>query len=63
VHEAAYTEQGARRSYRIGAALSRLRLASADELRALPSPPTAADLFVLVDCVIAFTRAGITGST
>jgi hypothetical protein len=64
VHWAAYPEQGrARRSYRIGAALSRQRLASADELRALPSPPTAADLLVLVDCVIAFTRAGIAGST
>jgi len=34
-----------------------------DELRALPSPPTAADLLALVDRVIAFTNAGITGST
>jgi AcrR family transcriptional regulator len=34
-----------------------------DELRALPSPPTAADLLALVDRVIIFTRAGIAGST
>ena len=34
-----------------------------DELRALPAPPTAAGLLALVDRVIAFTRAGITGST
>jgi len=34
-----------------------------DELRALPSPPTAAGLLVLVDRVIAFTRAGIAGSS
>jgi hypothetical protein len=33
-----------------------------DELRALPAPPTAADLLALVDRVIAFTKAGITGS-
>jgi len=32
-----------------------------DELRALPSPPTAAGLLALVDRVIAFTRAGIAG--
>jgi hypothetical protein len=34
-----------------------------DELRALSSPPTVADLLGLVDRVIAFTRAGIAGST
>jgi len=33
-----------------------------DELRALPSPPTAAGLVALVDRVIAFTHAGIAGS-
>jgi AcrR family transcriptional regulator len=33
-----------------------------DELRALPSPPTAAGLLGLVDRVIAFTRAGIVGA-
>ena len=33
-----------------------------DELRARPSPPTAAGLLALVDRVIAFTRAGISGS-
>ena len=34
-----------------------------DELRALPAPPAAAGLLALVDRVIAFTRAGIAGST
>lgn len=34
-----------------------------DEFHGLPSPPTAADFLTLVDQVIAFTRAGITGST
>jgi AcrR family transcriptional regulator len=34
-----------------------------DEARALPSPPTAAGLRALVDRVIAFTCAGIDGST
>src|SRR5207302_1712199 len=34
-----------------------------EESRALPSPPTAAGLLALVDRVIAFTRAGIDGST
>jgi AcrR family transcriptional regulator len=33
-----------------------------DELRALPSPPTAARLLALVDHVIAFTHAGISSS-
>jgi hypothetical protein len=33
-----------------------------DELRALPSPPTAAGLLALVDRVIAFTRAGISST-
>jgi len=33
-----------------------------DELRALPSPPTAAGLLALVDRVIAFTDAGIRSS-
>lgn len=34
-------------------------LYEADEARALPSPPDAADLLALVDRVIAFTRAGV----
>jgi AcrR family transcriptional regulator len=34
-----------------------------DEARALSSPPKAADLLALVDRVIAFTRAGIDGSS
>lgn len=34
-------------------------LYEADEARALPSPPNAADLLGLVDRVIAFTRAGV----
>jgi AcrR family transcriptional regulator len=33
-----------------------------DELRALPSPPTAAGLLALVDRVVAFTRAGISST-
>jgi hypothetical protein len=33
-----------------------------DELRAVPSPPTAAHLVALVDRVIAFTHAGICSS-
>ena len=46
------------------AAVAGLRdLYETDELRALRSPPTAADLLALVDRVIAFTRAGITAST
>ncbi|MGH2974504.1 MAG: TetR/AcrR family transcriptional regulator [Solirubrobacterales bacterium] len=45
-------------------AVSGLRdLYETDELRALPAPPTASDLLALVDRVIAFTRAGIAGST
>ena len=45
-------------------AVSGLRdLYETDELRALPSPPTAAGLLALVDRVIAFTRAGIASST
>jgi AcrR family transcriptional regulator len=34
-----------------------------DELRTLPSPPTATHMLTLVDRVIAFVRAGIAGST
>jgi AcrR family transcriptional regulator len=46
------------------AAVAGLReLYETDELRALPSPATAADLLALVDRVIAFTSAGIAGST
>jgi AcrR family transcriptional regulator len=45
------------------AAVAGLRdLYETDELRALPSPPTAAGLLTLVDRVVAFTRAGIAGS-
>src|SRR6478736_4195805 len=44
------------------AAVAGLRdLYETDELRALPSPPTAAGLLTLVDRVVAFTRAGIAG--
>jgi len=46
------------------AAVAGLReLYETDELRALPSPPTATGLLALVDRVIAFIRAGIAGST
>jgi AcrR family transcriptional regulator len=38
-------------------------LYESDEARALPSPPSAADLLALVDRVIAFARAGIDGNT
>jgi AcrR family transcriptional regulator len=45
------------------AAVAGLRdLYETDELRALPSPPTAAGMLALVDRVVAFTRAGIAGS-
>jgi AcrR family transcriptional regulator len=45
------------------AAVAGLRdLYETDELRALPSPATAAGLLALVDRVVAFTRAGIAGS-
>jgi AcrR family transcriptional regulator len=46
------------------AAVTGLReLYETDEATSLPSPPDAADLLALVDRVIAFTQAGIDGST
>jgi AcrR family transcriptional regulator len=38
-------------------------LYESDEARALPTPPTTADLLALVDRVIAFARAGIEGAS